>query len=103
MDIPINKDIRKYKIKDIGNFSIKEALWLFFSGLCAYGVFFLLKSTKSTFTEADWAWVIIASIPGILFGFCNVFGLPLRIFLKTVIKEIITFPKTLSFYTKGDK
>ncbi len=81
MEIQIGQDIRKYKTKDIGNFSFKEA------GFLAVGaaVGFLAYKLTSTFEAA----IIPAGII-LIFGFFKPYGMSCWAFMRTVLKENMT-------------
>lgn len=78
MEIKISQDIRKYKTKDIGNFSFKEA------GFIATGVatgFLVYKLTGSFELAVPPVGVIM------IFGFFKPYGMTAWQFIKTVLKE----------------
>lgn len=84
MEIPISQDIRKYKTKDIGNFSFKEAGFI----ACGIGTAFITFKLTGK--------IEIALIPMMLIliaGFFKPFGLTFFQFLRTVVKEQLT-PRT---------
>ena len=81
MEIKINKDIRKYKTKDIGNFSFKE------TGFIALGVGLAYVTYKFTNN------INIAIAPMLLVlvvGFFRPFGMTFIQFLRTVVKDNVT-------------
>lgn len=81
MEIQISRDIRKFKTKDIGNFSFKEA------GFLAVGVavgFLIYRLTRSI----EWAIPPAAII--LILGFFKPYGMSFLQFLKTVVKEKLT-------------
>ena len=81
MDIRITQDIRKYKTKDVGNFSFKEA------GFIAVGAtvgFLTYKLTGSYEIAIFPAGVIL------IFGFFKPFGMSFWEFTRTVLKENLT-------------
>ena len=84
MEIQIAQDIRKYKTKDIGNFSLKEA------GFLAVGIglgFLVYKLTGSYEYAIPPTGVVLA------FGFLKPYGMTLPQFFKTVAKEMFFSPK----------
>ena len=90
MEIPISQDIRKFKTKDIGSFSFKEAGFL----VLGAGLAFL---TYQVFHCA----IEVAIIPmGIVlvFGFFKPYGLTFTQFLRTVGKEKLS-PTTYIYET----
>lgn len=86
MEIPITKDIRKFKTKDVGNFSFKEAG--FIAGAGAIG-FFLYKMTENLYVTLPPAAIIL------VFGFFKPFGLSFWTFIKTFVKERFLTPPFL--------
>ena len=83
MEIPITKDIRKFKTKDIGNFSLKQA------GVIALGlgVGFITYTLSSSIETA----VIPLGIILIL-GFFKPYGMSCIQFIKTVGMEKLSPP-----------
>lgn len=84
MEIQITQDIRKYKTKDIGNFSFKEAGFLAI-GIGAGALVYKLTGNMEN------------AIPPMLivfvFGFFKPFGMSFPQFLKTVVKESFLTPR----------
>ena len=81
MEIRISQDIRKFKTKDIGNFSFKEA------GFLAAGLaigFLVYRLTRSI----EWAIPPAAII--LIVGFFKPYGMSFMQFLRTVVKEKLT-------------
>lgn len=81
MDINITQDIRKFKTKDIGNFSFKEAGFI----VIAVGVGYVAFRMLGTLDGA-----IIPAIVPLAFGFFKPMGMSLWTFLRTVGKELVT-------------
>lgn len=78
MEIEINQDIRKFKVKDIGPFSFKQAGFLALGG----GVGYLLYSATNTLEMAIIPAALIAA-----FGFLKPFGMSFMQAMKLLIKE----------------
>lgn len=78
LEILISQDIRKFKTKDIGNFSFKEAAFL--AGGLAVG-FLTYKLTGSLEVAIFPAGIIL------IFGFLKPYGMSAFQFIKTVGKE----------------
>lgn len=85
MEIPITKDIRKFKTKDIGNFSLKQV------GVIAlgFGIGFITYKLSSSIEAAIIPLGII-----IILGFFKPYGMSCIQFIKTVGVEK-TFPARL--------
>ena len=81
MEVKISQDIRKYKTKDIGNFSFKEAGFL--AGAAAVG-FAIYKLTGSYEIAIFPAGVIL------ILGFFKPYGMSAIQFMRTVLKENLT-------------
>lgn len=84
MEIPISQDIRKYKTKDIGNFSFKEAGFI----ALAIGTAFVAFKLSGKIEAALLPMMLI-----LIVGFFKPFGLTFFQFLRTVVKEQLT-PRT---------
>lgn len=86
MEINISQDIRKYKTKDVGNFSFKEAGFL----VLGFGLAFITyKLTNNSLEVALIPFAIVA-----VFAFFKPNGMSCWQFLKTVGKEKL-IPSTL--------
>lgn len=84
MEIQITQDIRKYKTKDIGNFSFKEA------GFIAVGIGagFLTYKLTGNMESAVLPMMLVFVV-----GFFKPFGMSFPQFLKTVVKESFLTPR----------
>lgn len=89
MDVPISRDIRKYKSKDIGNFSFGQAAFL------AGGVAAGFLTYKFVSPSIEICCIPIAII--LVFGFFKPYGMSLFAFLKLMFNELILSPRNL-FY-----
>lgn len=89
MEIPIVQDIRKYKTKDIGNFSFKEAGFIALGIGSAFVTYKFIDSLETALVPL--ALILIA-------GFFRPFGLTFFQFLRTVVKEQFT-PRTYIWET----
>ena len=78
MEINISQDIRKYKTKDVGNFSFKEAGFL----AIGFGLSFLTYKLSNSLEVAIFPFAIIA-----VFAFLKPYGMTFWQFLRTVGKE----------------
>ena len=81
MEIQIGQDIRKYKTKDIGNFSFREAAFLAAGAAVGYLTYKLSNSYETA--------VIPAGII-LIFGFLKPYGMSFWQFIRTVVREKIT-------------
>ena len=91
MEIIVNQDIRKFKTKDIGNFSFKECLFLVAAAALGYGGY-AIQIYLGLDTIDRLPIILLASIP-LLFGFFKPQGMTFMEFLKTVGKESFIDPK----------
>ena len=82
MEIQIGQDIRKYKTKDIGNFSFKEAAFLAVGVAVGYGAY---KLSGGIMEAAIFPAGII-----MMFGFFKPYGMTCMQFIKTVLAENLT-------------
>ena len=81
MEIPISKDIRKFKTKDIGNFSFKQAAFI----ALALGVAFLTFKFTNSLEVA-----VLPLVAIICFGFFRPYNMSCFQFLRTVGKDKLT-------------
>jgi hypothetical protein len=85
MEINISQDIRKYKTKDIGNFSFKEAGFL----VIGFGLAFITYKITNSLEVSIFPFAIVA-----VFAFLKPYGMTCWQFLRTVGKEKLV-PRTL--------
>lgn len=88
MQVPINTDLRKFKAKDIGNFTFKEAGFLV-AGMIVGAVLYFIQDDPN---------IALCVIPAgliIVAGFFKPFGLPMEEFLQTIFLEMFLYPKVL--------
>ena len=78
MEILIGQDIRKYKTKDIGNFSFKEAAFLAVGAAVGFLTYKLTGSIELAIPPAGLI---------LFFGFFKPYGMPAWDFLRTVGRE----------------
>ena len=79
MDIPISQDIRKYKTKDIGNFSFKEAGFI----VIGFGLAFITyKLTGDSLELAFLPLIIVLAL-----AFLKPYGMSCIQFLRIFIRE----------------
>lgn len=81
MEIQISQDIRKFKTKDIGNFTFKEAAYLAVAAVTGFAVYKLTGRFE------------IALVPAaiiLIIGFFKPFGMSAITFFRTVVKENLT-------------
>jgi len=81
LEIQISQDIRKFKTKDVGNFSFKEAGFI----VLGLGVGFLTYKIFGKFETA-----IIPMGVVLVFGFFKPYGMSFLQFIRTVGKETLT-------------
>lgn len=89
MEIPISQDIRKYKTKDIGNFSFKEAGYL----AVGLGVAFIAYKLLGSLEAAILPMGVVLAV-----GFVKPYGMTVPQFVRTVGKEKIS-PSTYIYET----
>lgn len=90
MEIIIGKDIREYKVKDIGPLSLREAFFLILMLGTIYLSYFLQKKLFGTYISL---FLYIPAIPWALLGFIKPCGLPFEKWAKTVFVEKFINPK----------
>ena len=90
MEIPISQDIRKYKTKDVGNFSFKEAGYLALGiGAAILGYNLFGKSLEAAIIPMGLILVV---------GFIKPYGMSFIQFVRTVGREK-TSPSTYIYET----
>ena len=104
MEVIINKDIREYKVKDIGPFSLGQFAGLAVGAAMGYGVYFLEKHYLHIegINDIQIASIIVAALPGIVFGFVRPYGISFIKFLRTVFFENFTNPKIRKYESDFD-
>lgn len=90
MEIPISQDIRKYKTKDVGAFSFKEA------GFIALGIGAGFLTYKLS-GQYEIALIPVAII--LIIGFFKPFGMSFIQFVRTVLKENVFTPRVYIWET----
>ena len=83
MEIEINQDIRKFKVKDIGPFSFKQAGFLALGGGIGYLVYTVTNTLELAIIPAG----LVAA-----FGFLKPFGMSFMQAMKLLIKETTVPP-----------
>lgn len=104
MEIFINKDIRKYKVKDVGPFTLGQVGGLTVAAIMGYGVYYLEKHFLhlEEINDLQIFSILIAAMPGIAFGFIKPYGLSFYKFLKTVFFENFVNPKVRIYESDFD-
>lgn len=93
MEIPINKDLRNFKTKDIGNFTLKEAGFIALAGIAAIISY---KLQKTAFGEIKSPLLmLLPAVPFIILGFLKPFGLSFTTFMQTIYVEKYKMGKIL--------
>ena len=92
MELQISSDIRKFKTKDVGAFSFKEAGFIALAGACAYGSYIFQKKVLNL---EEIQVILLAPLPLIILaiGFVKPFGMSFLQFLRTVFAEWVIDPK----------
>lgn len=81
MEIKISQDIRKFKTKDVGNFTFKEAGFLAVGASLA----FVAYKLSGSFEVALAPMLVV-----IVFGFFKPLGMSFTDFIRTVVKDRVT-------------
>lgn len=105
MKIIINKDIRDYKVKDVGPFTLGQTFSLLIAIILAYGVVYLTKrywGWSIMENDAELLIVLIVSAIPLSFGFIKVCGLSLKDYLITLLFENIISPKLRIYVSDFD-
>jgi hypothetical protein len=86
MEIVVNQDIRKFKTKDIGNFSFKDCAFIAGAGALGYGAYWMEMNIFHMEKISYLPILLLAAIP-LAFGFFKPQGMTLWQFINTVVKE----------------
>lgn len=91
MELKFSSDIRKFKTKDVGNFSFKEAGFIALGCVTAIGMWWLQKNVMHIEPNVG----LCIPIPAIIlaFGFVKPFGMTFYQFIRTVVMEWVIEPK----------
>ncbi len=92
MEIVVNQDIRKFKTKDIGNFSFKEVGFIVAAAALGYGVYYIEKKILMM-ENLDVAPIVLVAMIPLIIGFFKPQGMTFWQFLNTVVKENMIEPK----------
>ena len=94
MQIIINKDIREYKVKDIGPLTLREAGF----AILAIATIFISRSIqRALFGTYISLFLYIPAIPWVLLGFIKPCGLPFEKWFKSVFTENFLNPRNRPF------
>lgn len=99
MEIAINKDIRKYKVREIGPFTLREFGGFVLMGIGCYAAYGLMKHFLGFYIAPL---IFLAALPGIALGFINYHGIPFEKFVKTVVVENIKNPMIRPYESEVD-
>lgn len=90
MQVSINTDLRKFKAKEIGNFTFKEAGFLAVGIVVAVALYFIQDDPNIGLCVVP-AGLIVAM------GFLKPFGLPFKEFMSSIFLEMFLYPKVLKW------
>lgn len=90
IESPIPQDILKYKTKFIGNFSIRESIFLVLAGISAATAFFVFLSDFPTRPRI--ILTALFALPFLIFGFFTIIGQPLEKVLFDIIVDNFLTP-----------
>ena len=96
-EVIVGKDIRLYKPKDIGPFTLKQFGGILVGGICAYGVFAIEKALGLTLNEFTCFPIFLSAIPGVALGCLNKNGMSMTKYLKAVYIERVANPTKRPF------
>ena len=92
MTIQVNTDLRKFKAKDIGNFTFKEAGFIVI-GIAIGALLYFLQSGE----EKNLALALIPAAIVMVFGFLKPFGMEMKDAIRYVFPEKFMYPKILKW------
>lgn len=92
LEIPVIKDIREYKAKQVGPFSTREIIFLLIGGVLAYGIYYFQKLVLGAET-VNTSFCIAAMTPALMFGWFKPYGIDLEKFLKAAFISNFVAPK----------
>lgn len=89
MERIIGKDIRNYKIREVGPFSLREAIFGALTLISAYGAYI---AQKLLFGDYSYIPIFLAAAPFVALGFLKPYGLPFEKWFSTVFAENFLSP-----------
>lgn len=94
MEIIINRDLRKFETKDIGNFTFKQ-IGFMVAGIAIALLSFALQRKYT----GDWDinLCVIPAIPVLVLGFLKIKGMTVPEYIRTVMPEKMLMPKSLKW------
>lgn len=89
MEVSINRDIRDYKVRDVGPFTLPQAACVAGGLINVYTVFQLEKKlfNVETYNGFMVLSIFISAFPWVFFGFIHLCGLTARQFIRTALIE----------------
>ncbi len=95
MEVPINRDIRDYKVKDIGPFTLPQAGCVAGALINIYVIYNLEKKLFNVESYNNFMVfsIFLVCVPWVFFGFINLYGLTARQFIRTAFIEQYLNPK----------
>ena len=100
MEIPINRDLRKFKTRDIGKFTFKEAGCIAVALLLAYGAYAIQRWLLGI-QDVSLEICTVFALPPLAFGFLKIKGMTLTQWVQTVFKEKYLSPQILNWEKEG--
>lgn len=98
-EISINRDIRKYKVREIGPFTLREFGGVLLMGAGCYLSYALMKHFLGFYITPV---IFLAALPGIAIGFINYHGIPFEKFVRTVVAENIKNPSVRPYESETE-
>ena len=92
IEVPVLKDIRAYKTKVVGPFSTRELICAIIAIGCAYACYFV-QTKLLGMEEMNGFVVMLAALPGALFGWVRPYGLNFESYMKAVFIDSVLAPK----------
>lgn len=98
IEVRIPKDIRKYKTKIVGPFTMRNIVGLAIALGCGAIIYNVLKGIPS---DVKLFATMVAAIPGILIGWASFFGMPFEQYAKIAFRNTFLIPKKLLYKTNN--
>ena len=101
IEVAIPKDVRRYKAKVVGPFTLRQLICAIVAGAIAYIVWKVCKSFGAQTVEDALGPILIAMIPALAIGWIEPYGMPFEVFALTTMISIVLAPKHRVYITEN--
>lgn len=94
VEVQIPKDIRRYKTKVVGPFTMRTLICFIIACICAYGGWLIAKNLLGVESISDAVPVCMTLMaPAIIFGWISPYGMTMEVFLASTVISMFLAPK----------